>query len=467
MRFKWVVLVAGAFLLVSCSGGGSSESSSTTTSSTAPAPTTPTAPPPVSKLSVPGRENIAFYYQRIARDTDLTKLGTVSLIVTGKTAGRTAAVAIKQTGAKAYRGVQAYWFADGDSYDGIEVTERPDWAFCLEGSTPLVARTDANGNKWYFLDSNERGVSDAFGARMDELRKEGWDGVFFDRGFAALTGRDDAKNPAWNKVSTCTADPVKPDATLADAYLGLASQVKQHSLDLIMNYGISPFDEETPMRPDPRDPKSATKSMKGCTTLEDAWRLIDGTLDEAIAHPKDDSWANDYRSNQLNEQGAAQGKFVVGLITQGTMGGTHSREVAYYEWARVKLFVIPLAVNTGDDNCGNPPAGTLCNRQALYPELANIQFGAPIESEPQSIKCTSGSDVHCIWLRRYQHGISLVNVSAKAKATGTIDLGLAQCVYVKDVSTDKPLADNACVKSVSIKAGAWSGHPLVYSETPW
>ena len=60
--------------------------------------------------------------------------------------------------------MQAYWFADGDSYDGIEVTERPDWAFCLDGDTPLVARTDAKGNKWYFLDSNERGVSDAFGA---------------------------------------------------------------------------------------------------------------------------------------------------------------------------------------------------------------------------------------------------------------------------------------------------------------
>ena len=141
------------------------------------------------------------------------ELGTVSLIVTGKTAGRTAAVAIKQTGAKAYRGVQAYWFADGDSYDGIEVTERPDWAFCLEGSTPLVARTD-RGRQQVVLPrlQRARGVSDAFGARMDDLRKEGWDGVFFDRGFAALTGRDDAKNPTWNKVSTCTEDPVKPDS---------------------------------------------------------------------------------------------------------------------------------------------------------------------------------------------------------------------------------------------------------------
>ena len=65
----------------------------------------------------------------------------------------------------------------------------------------------------------------------------------------------------------------------------------------------------------------------------------------------------------------------------------------------------------------------------------------------------------------------LVNVAAVIPilpgGLGTIDLGLSTCVYVKDVSTDKPLAKNACVKSVSMKAGAWSGHPLVYSETPW
>jgi hypothetical protein len=60
-----------------------------------------------------------------------------------------------------------------------------------------------------------------------------------------------------------------------------------------------------------------------------------------------------------------------------------------------------------------------------------------------------------------------VNVSPATKSSGPIDLGLEQCVYVKDVSTQQPLAANACVKSVSLDAVAWSGHPLVYSETPW
>ena len=156
----------------------------------------------------------------------------------------------------------------------------------------------------------------------------------------------------------------------------------------------------------------------------------------------------------LNEQMSHQGKYVVGLLTQGTMGGTHSREVAYYEWARVKLFVIPLAVNTGDDNCGNPPPGTLCNRQALYPELANIQFGTPVESEPQSSQCTSGSDVHCIWVRRY----AARDVAGERLADQEADRldprsASRAAVYVKDVETGQPLAGtNACVKSVSLDA---------------
>ncbi len=330
MRLPPVLFLAGLILLAACGGGGSDSAPTTTTS---PPPSTAPTPAGVPTLTAPGRENIAFYYQRITRSTDLSKLGNVSLVVTGKTAGRTAAVAIKKTGAQAYRGVQAYWFANGNSYDGLEVTKRMDWAFCLSGSTPLVARTDARGVKWYFLDSNEQGVRQAFAQRMDDLKKQGWNGIFFDRGFAAMTGRDDVANPAWDKVSTCTQDPVTPNATLSDAYVGMASEVRKAGLDLILNYGTSPFDETVPMRPDPRDPKCQAK-QKGCKTLDDVWPEVDGVLDEAVAHPKDVSWANDFRSNSLNEQMSHQGKNVVGLLTQGTMGGQHSRDVAYYEWAR-------------------------------------------------------------------------------------------------------------------------------------
>ncbi|MGZ4803686.1 MAG: hypothetical protein ACXV9P_13855 [Acidimicrobiia bacterium] len=459
MRRPWVFLVAGALMLAACGGGGSHPNAGSSTSSTAaPAPATGNA------LTSPGRENVAFYYQPM-RDSSVSKIGKVSLVVAGKSAARHSVVEIKKLGAKAFRGVQAYWFAEGDTYDGLEITKRSDWAFCATGSTPFVARTDANGKKWYFLDANERAVRAAFAARLKTLRLQGWDGVFFDRGFAALTGRDDTTNTAWNKVSTCTADPVDPKATLSDAYVGMASEVKRAGLELIMNYGVSPFDASTPLRPDPRDPKCAN-AAPGCRTLSDVWRSVDGVLDEAVAHPKDEMWDNDFRSNTLNEQMAKQGKNVIGLITEGTMGGQSTRENAYFEWARVKLFVIPLGVNTGDDNCGTKP-GAICNRHGLFPELANIVFGNPLEAAPESVSCSSGSKIHCIWVRKYAQGMSVVNVSPSARSSGSMALGVDGCRYVKDVSTGQPVAGNACVKAVTLNLAAWSGHPLVYGERPW
>jgi hypothetical protein len=459
MRRPVMLALAATLILAACGGGGSKTTTDATTASSTPAVST-------NALTAPGRENIAFDYMRIRANENLTKFGAVSLIVAGKTAGRHSAQAIKATGAQAYRGVQAYWFTTGSSYDGMEVERRADWAFCLDGAQPLVARTVA-GDPWFFLDANEKAVRTAFAQRLQILKREGWDGVFFDRGFAALTGEDVTTSPAWNKTSTCTQDPVDPKATLADAYVGMASEVKHAGLKLIMNYGVSPFDARTPMRPDPRDPGCDDPSGKQCATLHDVWPSVDGMLDEAVAHPRDIDWANDYRSNRLNEQNATQGKVVVGLLTQGTMGGTHSREAAYFEWARVKLFVVPLAVNTGDDNCGNPPPGTLCNRQALYPELANIQFGAPLEPEPQASQCRADSKIDCIWTRRYANGMSLANVTDAKTNAGPIKLGVDGCRYVKDVETQQPLAVNQCVTTASLDVDAWSGHPLVYSKSPW
>lgn len=449
------LVVALALTLTACATGSSARA--------APPPSRSAATP----RTPPKRENVAFYYQRIPRRANLEKLGRVSIVVTGKTADARSVRAIKRTGAKAYRSVQAYWFTTGDSYDGMEVPERLEWAFCLQGRSPLVARTDGRGNPWYFLDANERPVRDLFAARLRALKAEGWDGVFFDRGYAATTGYDETPSPAWNSASTCTQAPVQRGATLADAYVGMASEVKKAGLELMMNYGVSPFDARTPMRADPRDPACAPHPAAKCKTLDDVWPHVDSVLDEAAAHARDDEWDNDYRSNALNEKNAKQGRQVVGLLTNATMGGQQTRGAVLFGWARVKLFVVPLGVNTGDDNCGNPPPGTLCNRHGLYPELANIAFGDPLARAPRSLACSRGSRVHCLWVRRYRQGMSLLNVSRSRKRTGRLDLGVRGCRYVKDVGSGRPLGRNRCVDAVSLELAAWSGHPLVYSHRPW
>ena len=53
----------------------------------------------------------------------------------------------------------------------------------------------------------------------------GYDGVFVDRGAAALAGGKDATGTdVWDAVSTCTKDPIAGGRTLADAFVAMIGQ---------------------------------------------------------------------------------------------------------------------------------------------------------------------------------------------------------------------------------------------------
>ena len=456
------VIVAAA-----CSSGSTARSEAAGSGKPSTTTTAPGSTSAVPASDAAPRENVAFFYQGINRDTDFSRLGQTAVVVTGKAAPAYAPEMIHRTGAKAYRGFQAYWFSAGDSYDGLEIPKRIDWAFCLQGSTPLVARTDARGNAWHFVDGNERGVQDALAARLLTLKAEGWDGIFFDRGYAAMTGLDDQANPAWNAVSTCTQDAVVPNLTLSDSYLTLASAVRKVGLEVMVNYGVSPFDAKTPMRPDPRSPACAPHPVPGCPTLDDVWPITDWILDEAVAHTEDVEWDNDFRSNQQNEVQAKLGRRVMGLITNSNLGGRQDRDSAVFAFARVKLFAIPVGINTGDDNCPGAPPGGLCNRHGVYPELVGLRLGDPVDPNPVRSGCESASTVHCLWSRRYVNGASIVNVSATTKSLAKFALGVDGCRYVQDLGTQRPLESNRCVSEVALIAPPWSGHPLAYSRKPW
>lgn len=443
-----VAVVVLALLTSACGGGGSGKDAA------APSTAAPAT-----------RENVTFYYQPVGTTGDLTKLGRVNIVV-GQ-GGSSAAERIKATGAKAYRYVQTYWFPVGKVFDGVDIAAHRDWAFCGSNGKPVVGRTDFRGQEWEFLDINEQAARASFLDHLKEIRAQGWDGVFVDRGYAAFTGIDDPSvRNVWNEVSTCTDEPVKPGATFADAYVDSTRAVKEAGLELMLNYGVSPLDPTTPMRPDPHDPACVQRDYAKCRHLDDVWPQVQWVLNEAIAHPQDLEWQHDYESNRASEQDPVHGGQTVGLITQAALGGQHTREGVYFEWSRVKLFKIPLAVGTGDDGCPGKPASSICNRHALYPELANVAFGSPIDKQSRSSDCTRHSKVRCVWSRRYEQGASIVNVQPTA-ASFKLSLGVQGCRYVRDVWSGAPLAGNRCTESVKLDLPAWSGRPLAYSTKPW
>jgi hypothetical protein len=410
----------------------------------------------------PVRENVTFFYQQVANPRVLARFGKVKMVVAApQTDGAKAAALIKSTGAKAYRYLQVYWLPTSNRSDDPESSAHQDWFFCAAGESPVVGRTDRQGDDWYFYDMNERAALERLSRRLQAVKAEGWDGVFFDRGQAALSGIDDpsVKN-VWDQVSSCTSDPVTKGATFADAYVRATKEAHAAGLELMMNYGV--FNQQTPLRPDPRDPDCRRQNWAKCHHLGDAWAGLDFALDEAPAHPTDVNWDADYRVNQLAEQDPQHGGHVVGLLTTGTLG-ENNRTNVYFEWARVKLFVVPLAVNTGNAGCASA-YGAPCNRHALYPELADIAYGKPIDKEPVKTECQKHSRINCVWVRHYEHGMSVVNVSDRTR-TVKLELETQGCRVVNDIWLGKPLASGACVTKAQLVVPAWSGRPLTYSAS--
>jgi hypothetical protein len=190
-------------------------------------------------------------------------------------------------------------------------------------------------------------------------------------------------------------------------------------------------------------------------------------LNESIAFPRDQQWRSTFDANSRSERNATHGRRVVGLITTYTLGGpqNQTRSNVFYEWSRVKLFDLAVAVNTGDGGCplGGSRSG-VCNRYGTYPELVNVRFGRPVGSGPQRRDCAPGSTVRCVWTRDYVDGVNLVNASPRLRVGVTVSVPGGQCRHVYDVFARRALAGDQCVRKVRITMPAWSGRPLVMSK---
>ncbi len=438
---------------------------------------TPNGPNPVA--SGEDLRNVSFYYggttTLAGADPEqlATTLGRPAIVVTTAKADETGTVkAIHDIGAKAYRYIQFFWAPGDASYEGIDLGKHPGWIFCRRGTRPSVGRkTDGGAEKWYFIDANESAVRRRIASILDGLKAQGWDGVFFDRGEAATeTAKDIHGHSIWYRPSTCTGRPYQSGARFSDAYVNMLGLAHRAGLQAMLNTGKSAFDPRVPMRPDPADPSCQAHEWSKCTFLNDIWEDLDLTLNESAARPKDGRWNRNFTGNSRSELDAAHGHRTVALITTATLGGAakQTRRNVYFEWSRVKLFNLAVAVNTGDGGCP-PPVDPQqpCNHYGVYPELVDTLFGKPLGGSPTSVSCVKRSTVHCLWLRRYAKGVSVVNAGARRRSNVLVTLGRGTCRYVYDVYSGSPLAGNRCVTSVHVDLSGWSGQPLRYSRHPW
>lgn len=421
-----------------------------------------------------GIRNVTFYYAgRIALrpGANLARLGSPSIVVANpKAHGRAAVRAIHSIGAKAYRYVQFYWAPNDRRYEGINLVRHPRWAFCRTGNKRIFGRiTPASGHreKWYFIDANERPVRAAVRYVLTRFKAQGWDGVIFDRGQAATQfGQSANGKPVWDARSSCTQHPYNRRATFSDAYVHLLGLAHQVGLKVLFNNGISPFDPQTPMRPDPRNPACQAHRWGRCRYLPDVWPRVDLVLNESGVAPRTELWHHTFVANRSSELNARHGGRTVMLITTVTLGGAshQTRRNVFYEWSRIKLFNLAVAVNTGDGGCGDS-VSSACNRYGVYPDLVDVRFGAPTSNRPTASRCTKGT-VRCVWSRRYARGVNLLNASARPRHRVRVRVTGSACRYVYDVFERRPLAHNHCVHRVTLRLGRWTGRPLTFSRKP-
>lgn len=438
----------------------------------------------VATSSGSGVRNVVFYYDgetplKPAYEGALRRrLGKPSIVVTTSTRSTEAdnVAAIHGLGAKAYRYVQFYWSPNDPGYEGLNLRRHPNWAYCRKGSTPSLGRTTrrADGTKlyWHFVDANERGARKQFRAMLQHYKAMGWDGIMVDRGEAATEYAKDAYgHPIWAHASSCTKYPAyRRGIPFASAFVRMLDIAKEPAarLHVLFNNGRSPYDVRVPFRPNPYDPDCRAHRMRFCSRMNDVWSRSHLVLNETAAHPYDQQWSEDFAANRESERNPRHGRHTVALITTATLGGVRHQKpyYVYYEWSRVKLFNLPVAVNTGDGGCSGSSGSGVCNRHRLYPILVNTRFGTPITAGPRSRSCSSGSSIHCVWVRHYYGGAVVVNASAKYHRV-FVHTKTARCKYVYSLWAHQPLRNNRCVHGFYVNLSPWSGRPVRYRDTPW
>jgi hypothetical protein len=338
----------------------------------------------------------------------------------------------------------------------------PGWAFCQSGSTPAYDTSVKSGRvHWTFVDANDRGVVDAFRAYLLRVKSWGWDGIFLDLAHRAFT------QDFWDRSSTCARDPVVPGRASADAYAALVPLARSLGLQVMVNGG-APADPAMPMRPDPTDPACRAGIWSRCRGLHDVTENATWILQEGASNFGDDTaWRTDTQALASDEAYAEHpdGARVAALgVYRGRDAG--QAEHILYQWAVMKLYDVPAGFGTGVARCGVPatePIASACNQGGLAPaRLVDTVLGEPLDPAPAAHDCASDG-WHCVWIRRYQDGIVMVNNTPATRNTGQIPLTEdGSCRVPVDAATGAPYEGGACTSGVDVNLGPFRAQILRY-----
>jgi hypothetical protein len=407
-------------------------------------------------------ESVVFYYQNITPADAPAFQGAAAVVTAGQTSDAQALATIHAAGARAFRYLDFYWYPADATFEGINIGEHPGWAFCEHGRTPLVGRR-VGGVDWYFLDANERPARAALVTYLKHLKSIGYDGIFVDRGSASLRGP--ARSIAWH-ASTCTGDPIMTaHRQFANVYVRVLRAANAGvGLDIILNYA-HPFTGAR-LRPDPADPSCHGGGPAArCRFLSDVWRWVGSVVDE---HRVPDVGVRAFRAEyRLGMQAESHPAPSGGpLVIREVKTRSRDKSRVYYRWARARLFRMRMFVNTGNDGCGGS-ARAPCFHFGTYPLLTRVRLGAPLGVRPVGLRCRGRLPTSCVWIRRYAHGMTIVNPSRRPREVWDVRLRLGGCRRVEDVyrstlRTPHLLAGGACLRRVAYRLPALGGRVLVY-----
>jgi hypothetical protein len=378
-----------------------------------------------------GVGNWVWYYQTIAPSDAVKFSGATAVVTTTQPDTATALATIHSTGALAFIYMNAYWLPLGRIYDGIDLAQHPGWEFCGRRGNPLPPgrATGPPGQQelWMYPDLNERGMHAAFVQYLQGLKASGYDGVFFDRGVVALR-----RGRMPDRVSGCTAHPVRQGATYAQSFARIVRAAHAIGLQVVLNYGSAP------------PPRNVAKSIVRVMQEDAPGPSTAAELTTAFGRRQVESsrptrYVEEVKTTSLSD-----------------------RAGAFRSWAEVALWPIDVDINTGDNGCAGVLATAPCFHYGTFPELTSVQRGGPLGADPSSRDCSGRSTIRCLWVRRWSEAVVVVNETRQTIHT-VITVG-PTCRGVTDVWAEEPVAGGSCVRNLRVTIPPLSGR--VYQETP-